>query len=118
MAARACTGIRLLHHDCRHHHHPGAAYCTVSEDCSASAFHLHVLSRSLAPGDLVGLTPQIEEELNGVQGLAYFDSTSDNTGSVSINATFSTGTDIAKATIDVQNAVRRVEARLPVEVRT
>ncbi|WP_267551857.1 efflux RND transporter permease subunit [Rhizobium rhizogenes] len=65
-----------------------------------------------------GVTRQIEEELNGVAGLKYFESTSDNSGSVGINATFATGTDIAKATVDVQNAIRRVEARLPATVRT
>ncbi len=65
-----------------------------------------------------GVTRQIEEELNGVHGLVDFESTSDNSGSVSINATFTTGTDIGKATVDVQNAVRRVESRLPAAVRT
>ena len=65
-----------------------------------------------------GVTRQIEEELNGVAGLQYFESTSDNAGSVSISATFATGTDIGKATVDVQNAVRRVEARLPQTVRS
>lgn len=65
-----------------------------------------------------GVTRQIEEELNGVQGLVYFESTSDNSGSVSISATFATGTDIGKATVNVQNAVRRVESRLPATVRT
>lgn len=65
-----------------------------------------------------GVTRLIEEELNGVKGMLYFESTSDNSGSVSINATFATGTDINKATIDVQNAIRRVEARLPQTVRT
>jgi len=65
-----------------------------------------------------GVTRQIEEELNGVHGLVYFESTSDNSGSVSISATFTTGTDIGKATVDVQNAVRRVESRLPAAVRT
>lgn len=65
-----------------------------------------------------GVTRLIEQELNGVHGIAYFESTSDNSGSVSINATFVSGTDIGKATVDVQNAVRRIEARLPQAVRT
>ena len=65
-----------------------------------------------------GVTRQIEEELNGVAGLKYFESTSDNSGAVNISATFATGTDIAKATVDVQNAIRRVEARLPQTVRS
>ncbi len=65
-----------------------------------------------------GVTRQIEEELNGVEGLLYFESTSDNSGSVSINATFRAGTDINQASVDVQNAIRRVEPRLPGTVRT
>lgn len=65
-----------------------------------------------------GVTRQIEDELNGVEGLMYFESTSDNSGSVSINATFRAGTDINQASVDVQNAIRRVEARLPATVRS
>jgi len=65
-----------------------------------------------------GVTRQIEDELNGVEGLMYFESTSDNSGSVSINATFRAGTDIDQASVDVQNAIRRVEARLPATVRS
>jgi multidrug efflux pump len=65
-----------------------------------------------------GVTRQIEEELNGVEGLLYFESTSDSSGWVSINATFAAGTDIDQASVDVQNAIRRVEARLPATVRS
>ncbi len=65
-----------------------------------------------------GVTRQIEDELNSVDGLLYFESTSDNSGSVSINATFAAGTNIDQASVDIQNAIRRVEARLPATVRT
>ena len=60
-----------------------------------------------------GVTRLIEDELNGVEGLMYFESTSDTSGQVSINATFQAGTNINQASVDVQNAIRRVEARLP-----
>ncbi|WP_296018066.1 efflux RND transporter permease subunit [uncultured Agrobacterium sp.] len=60
-----------------------------------------------------GVTRLIEDELNGVEGLMYFESTSDTSGQVSINATFEAGTNINQASVDVQNAIRRVEARLP-----
>lgn len=60
-----------------------------------------------------GVTRLIEEELNGVDGMMYFASTSDTSGSVSIDATFEAGTDIDQASVDVQNAIRRVESRLP-----
>ncbi|WP_127754853.1 efflux RND transporter permease subunit [Devosia sp. 1566] len=59
------------------------------------------------------VTRPLEDELNGVEGLIYFESTSDASGMITINATFETGTELANASIDVQNAVRRVESRLP-----
>ena len=59
------------------------------------------------------VTRPLEDELNGVEGLLYFESTSDASGMITINATFETGTELANASIDVQNAVRRVESRLP-----
>jgi multidrug efflux pump len=63
------------------------------------------------------VTRLIENELNGVEGMQYFSSTSSAAGSVSINVTFAPGTDSGDASIDVQNRVRRVEARLPDAVR-
>ena len=63
-----------------------------------------------------GVTRLIEEELNGVQGIMYFESTSDTAGMVTINATFKAGTNIEQASVDVQNAIRRVEPRLPAAV--
>ncbi|MGV3548491.1 multidrug efflux RND transporter permease subunit [Rhizobium sp.] len=65
-----------------------------------------------------GVTRQIEDELNGVENLSYFESTSDTSGMVSITVTFVTGTDLAQATIDVQDAIARVEPRLPQTVRS
>ncbi|WP_137157667.1 efflux RND transporter permease subunit [Rhizobium sp. FKL33] len=59
------------------------------------------------------VTQPIEEELNGVDGLRYFESTSDSSGQISIDATFVSGTNIDQAQVDVQNAIRRVEPRLP-----
>lgn len=59
------------------------------------------------------VTRPIEDELNGVPGLIYFESTSEVSGRVAITATFASGTNIADAAVDVQNRVRRVEPRLP-----
>ncbi|MBS0252773.1 MAG: multidrug efflux RND transporter permease subunit [Proteobacteria bacterium] len=64
------------------------------------------------------VTRLIEEELNGVDRLVYFESTSDTSGAISITATFKAGTDIDQASVDVQNAIRRVEPRLPRVVTT
>ena len=59
------------------------------------------------------VTRVIEDELNGINGLLYFESTSDSTGYITITSTFEPGTDPGQASVDVQNRVRRVEPRLP-----
>lgn len=59
------------------------------------------------------VTRLIEEELNGAEGLLYFESSSDATGSIEITATFEPGTNPTEAAIDVQNRIARVEPRLP-----
>ncbi|ABL71026.1 MULTISPECIES: efflux RND transporter permease subunit [Paracoccus] len=70
-----------------------------------------------APGEINQAVAQpIEDELNGVEGLAYYESVSDSSGAMSITATFEPGTDIARAQVDVQNAVARVEPLLPQSV--
>ncbi|KTQ97814.1 acriflavine resistance protein B [Aureimonas ureilytica] len=70
-----------------------------------------------SPEDLYQqVTRPIEEELNGIQGLLYFESTSDATGAVQITVTFSAGTEIAQAVVDTQNRLRRVESSLPQQV--
>jgi multidrug efflux pump len=67
-----------------------------------------------SPEDLYqSVTRPIEEELNGVEGLMYFESTSDTAGRVSIDATFAPGTSLEQASVEVQNRIRRVEPRLP-----
>ncbi len=63
------------------------------------------------------VTKLIEQEMNGATGLLYFDSVSDAQGSVTINITFEAGTDPQTATVDVQNRLSRIEARLPPSVR-
>ena len=59
------------------------------------------------------VTRLIEEELNGANGILNFESTSDSLGQVDITASFVPGTDIGMASVDVQNRIKRVEARLP-----
>ncbi|GJE73339.1 multidrug efflux RND transporter permease subunit [Methylorubrum podarium] len=60
-----------------------------------------------------GVTRIIEEELNGIPGLMYFESTSDTSGQTQIMASFAPGSDPSKATVAVQNRIKRIEARLP-----
>lgn len=63
-----------------------------------------------------GVTRLIEEELNGVPGLLYYESTSDAAGSIKITITFEPGTVPETAAVDVQNRIKRVEARLPASI--
>ncbi|MGV3549239.1 multidrug efflux RND transporter permease subunit [Rhizobium sp.] len=63
------------------------------------------------------VTKLIEQEMNGAVGMLYYDSVSDNQGSVTINITFQSGIDPQTATVDVQNRISRVESRLPPSVR-
>ena len=63
------------------------------------------------------VTQVIEQELNGVEGFLYMSSSSQSNGSASISVTFRSGTDVNVALMEVQNRLRRVEARLPEEVR-
>jgi multidrug efflux pump len=59
------------------------------------------------------VTRLIEEELNGANGILSFESSSDSLGQVEILANFVPGTDSSLASVEVQNRIKRVEARLP-----
>lgn len=59
------------------------------------------------------VTRLIEEELNGASGILNFESTSDSLGQVEIIANFVPGTDTNMASVEVQNRIKRIEARLP-----
>ncbi len=59
----------------------------------------------------------IEEQLSGVEGLIYYNSTSDSAGVVTITATFEVGTNPDTALIAVNNRVKVAEPRLPDDVR-
>ncbi len=64
--------------------------------------------------DSVG-TP-IEDEINGVEDLLYFSSNSNNSGQYFCTVTFKSGTNSDIAMVNLQNAVKRAEPRLPSEV--
>jgi multidrug efflux pump len=59
------------------------------------------------------VTRLIEEELNGANGILSFESTSDSLGQIDITANFVAGTNTEMASVEVQNRIKRVEARLP-----
>ena len=59
----------------------------------------------------------IEEQLSGVEGLLYFNSSTDSSGILNITATFEIGTNIDQATFNVSNRVNIASPRLPEMVR-
>ena len=58
----------------------------------------------------------IEEQVNGIEGLLYFSSSSSNSGSYSLSLIFDPDRDPDMALVDVNNAIKRAEPRLPTEV--
>ncbi len=59
----------------------------------------------------------IEEQLNGVENMVYFNSSAAANGTVTITATFEVGTNVDMAAVNVNNRVKAAEARLPEAVR-
>ncbi len=59
----------------------------------------------------------IESQVNGLENLLYYVSTSDNSGAYSLQVYFKYGTNGDIAQVNVQNAVKRAESVLPVEVK-
>ena len=63
------------------------------------------------------VTQVIEQQLTGLDGLLYFQSTSSDTGTVTITATFDNGTNPDIAQVQVQNKVQQALPRLPTQVQ-
>ncbi len=59
------------------------------------------------------VTAIIEQQLNSLQGLSYFESTSDSNSGVDIRLTFDQGVDPDVAQVQTQNQVQQVVPRLP-----
>ena len=59
------------------------------------------------------VTTVLEQQINGVQGMAYMSSVSANDGTSTITVTFDVGYDVDIAAVDVQNRVSQASAQLP-----
>ncbi|MBD1866597.1 efflux RND transporter permease subunit [Oculatella sp. FACHB-28] len=64
-----------------------------------------------------GVTSILEREINGVQGLRYMTSSSSNSGTSTITATFEPSRNIDIAAVDVQNRISTAEPQLPESVQ-
>lgn len=58
----------------------------------------------------------IEQELNGTPGMIYMESSSSNSGGLSITVTFDVNTNVDLAAVEIQNRIKLAESRLPAEV--
>ncbi|MFT3998418.1 MAG: efflux RND transporter permease subunit, partial [Asticcacaulis sp.] len=63
------------------------------------------------------VTQVIEQQMKGIDGLLYINSTSDSNGSASVTLTFDAGTDIDIAQVQVQNKLQSAVPLLPQEVQ-
>jgi multidrug efflux pump len=64
------------------------------------------------------VTDLIGQELNGIEGLRYYEVSNEANGRATITATFMPGTNQDLAAVDVQNRIKRVESRLPEIVKS
>ena len=62
------------------------------------------------------VTALIEQEMNGIEHLLYMEASSE-LGTGTLTLTFAPGTNIDNASVEAQNRYKRVEARLPEDVR-
>jgi multidrug efflux pump len=62
------------------------------------------------------VTALIEQEMNGIERLIYMESSSE-LGTGTLTLTFEAGTNIDIASVEAQNRYKRIEARLPDDVR-
>ncbi len=62
------------------------------------------------------VAPLIEQQMTGLDDLEYYSSSCTNDGSYSLKLIFKSGTDSDMAMINVSNAIKRVEPKLPSEI--
>ena len=89
--------------------YPEIAPPTIAISTSYPGADAQTLARTVAA--------PIEEQLSGVEGLLYYETSARANGDVRITATFDVGTDADDAAVEINNRVRSAERRLPDEVR-
>lgn len=81
---------------------------TVSVSATYTGANAEVVNQTVAQ--------VLEEQINGVQGMNYMSSNSDDSGAYSLEVVFDLGVDGDIAAVKVQNSVAQANATLPAEV--
>lgn len=92
---------------------PVASYPAVAPPALSVTLNYPGASAQVVEETAVSL---VEQELNGIEHLAYMESASEQ-GIGTITLTFDAGTNLDVASVETQNRVKRAEARLPDDVR-
>lgn len=90
--------------------YPQITQPTVSVSTSYTGANANVINKTVAQ--------PIENEVNGTQGMDYMSSTSDDSGSYTLEVKFELGTDPDMDTVLVQNNVSIAQSSLPSDVQT
>ena len=92
---------------------PVASYPAVAPPALAVSINYPGAAAQVVEETAVAL---IEQEMNGIENLLYVESASEqNLGTITL--TFAAGTNLDQASVETQNRIKRVEARLPEDVR-
>jgi len=92
---------------------PVASYPSVAPPALAISISYPGAAAQVVEETAVAL---IEQEMNGIERLLYMESASE-LGIGTITLTFEAGTNLDLASVEAQNRIKRVEARLPEDVR-
>lgn len=92
---------------------PVASYPAVAPPALAISVNYPGAAAQVVEETAVAL---IEQEMNGIENMLYVESASEqNLGTITL--TFAAGTNLDLASVETQNRIKRVEARLPEDVR-
>lgn len=80
-------------------------------------FYFYFLRRADAQTLAKTVAAPIEDQLSGVEGLLYYETSIRSNGNVRITCTFEVGTNPNDAMLEINNRVRSAERRLPESVR-
>jgi multidrug efflux pump len=92
---------------------PVASYPSVAPPALSISISYPGASAQVVEETAVAL---IEQEMNGIERLLYMDSSSE-LGVGTVTLTFEAGTNLDLASVEAQNRIKRIEARLPDDVR-